>query len=248
MRAIQPAQLKPQEISLFLDVDGTLLDIAPRPESVVVTNGLRHDLAAAEDALDGALALVSGRPIAELDHLFAPLRLRASGTHGAEIRRARDGAVASMTTACLGGAAWQALSRLLDDFPGSYAENKKVSFAIHYPEPGTDVRALEAALLRLMDRLGERGLPLKLLTGKQVFEVQLKGFDKGRAIIRFMDAAPFAGRMPVFVGDDDIDRAAFDAVEALGGVAYSVGMTIPGLSGAFASPGAVRAWLHGLGR
>jgi trehalose 6-phosphate phosphatase len=245
---MQPAQLKPQEIGLFLDVDGTLLDIAPRPEAVVVTDGLRRDLAAADHVLDGALALVSGRPVAELDRLFAPLRLRASGVHGAEIRREADGAVATVTADCLGPEAWQELTRVLDDFAGSYAENKKVSFAVHYPEPGTDVDTLEAALSQMMRRLGDRGAPLKLLAGRNVFEVQLRGFDKGRAIARFMDEPPFAGRIPVFIGDDDIDQAAFDAALALGGFAYSVGPTLPGLSGAFSGPDAVRSWLHGFSR
>jgi trehalose 6-phosphate phosphatase len=246
MKACQPAQLKPAEIGLFLDVDGTLLDIAPRPEAVAVTDGLRHDLAAAERALGGALALVSGRPIAELDHLFAPLKLRASGTHGAEIRREADGPIIDLAPGCLGRDAWCELTRVLADFNGSYAENKKVSFAVHYPEPGTDVDTLEAALEGLMERI--EGAPLKLLAGRQVFEVQLRGFDKGRAIGRFMDAPPFTGRFPVFVGDDEIDRAAFDTVLARGGLAYSVGPALPGLSGNFPSPKAVRAWLHGLGQ
>jgi len=246
MTACQPAQLKPEEIGLFLDVDGTLLDIAPRPEAVVVTNGLRHDLAAAEQALGGALALVSGRPIAELDRLFTPLKLRASGTHGAEIRREADGPVVKLAPGCLGKEAWQELTRVLDDFAGSYAENKKVSFAVHYPEPGTDVDTLETALEALMERID--GAPMKLLAGRKVFEMQLSGFDKGRAITRFMEEAPFAGRTPVFVGDDNIDRAAFDAVLAQGGLAYSVGAALPGLSGGFTGPEAVRSWLHGLGQ
>src|SRR5580704_5494686 len=152
MKARQPAQLNPKEIGLFLDVDGTLLDIAPRPEAVVVTNGLRHDLAAAEQALGGALALVSGRPIAELDRLFTPLRLRSSGVHGAELRATVDGPIQNLAQGCLGETAWQELTQVLGEFPGSYAENKKVSFAVHYPE-GTDVAALRTALERLMARL-----------------------------------------------------------------------------------------------
>jgi trehalose 6-phosphate phosphatase len=247
MRAVQPAQLKPKEIGLFLDVDGTLLDIAPRPEAVVVTNGLCHDLAAAEHALDGALALVSGRPIAELDRLFAPLRLRIGGVHGAEIRPAADAPVENLAPGRLDEEAWQELTRLLGAFAGSYAENKKVSFAVHYPA-GTDIAALKAALERFIRRMADHGTPLRLLAGQRVFEVQLRGFDKGRAIARFMTEPPFAGRTPVFIGDDDIDRAAFDVVLAEGGLAYSVGPTLPGLSGAFAGPEAVRAWLHGLGR
>jgi trehalose 6-phosphate phosphatase len=235
-------------MALFLDVDGTLLDIAPRPDAVVVVPGLVADLACAEQALGGALALVSGRPIAELDRLFAPLRPCASGVHGAEIRRSPNGAIVSLADGCLGEAAWDALARLLGEFPGSYAENKAVSFAVHYPYPGTDVDRLRGALSRLMERIAAPDEKLKLLAGHAVFEVQLEGFDKGRAIERFMEKKPFLGRSPVFVGDDEIDRPGFDRALALGGRAYSVGIEIAGLSGRFAGPQAVRAWLHGLAR
>jgi trehalose 6-phosphate phosphatase len=250
MTATQPTQsiigaLDRGNIGLFLDVDGTLLDIAPRPDAVEVTPGLLDDLAAVERALDGALALVSGRPIAELDRLFAPLRLNASGVHGAELRR-RD-AMALLASGRLGDDAWCALNRLLEEFPGSYAENKRVSFAVHYPDPGTDVARLQHALLCLMEGITASGKSLKLLAGHAVFEVQLPGFDKGRAIEWFMTEEPFAGRKPVFVGDDEIDRAGFDMALALGGFAFSVGIELPGLNGVFAGPGAVRAWLHGLG-
>ena len=118
-----PEKLNPGAIGLFLDVDGTLLDIAPRPEAVEVTEQLLRDLAAAETALDGALALVSGRPIAELDRLFAPLRLAASGVHGAELRRQPGGPITLLADGRLGDDAWNALSELLAEFPGSYAEN-----------------------------------------------------------------------------------------------------------------------------
>src|SRR5579872_6520243 len=137
-----PETLNPGTIGLFLDVDGTLLDIAPRPEAVKVTAELLRDLAAAEAALDGALALVSGRTIAELDRLFAPLRLAASGVHGAELRRP-DGAVTRLAAGQLGDDAWDKLCRLLAEFPGSFAENKGVSFAVHYPDPGTAADRLE---------------------------------------------------------------------------------------------------------
>jgi trehalose 6-phosphate phosphatase len=253
MTATQPTQRVPenlisQNIGLFLDVDGTLLDIAPRPEDVEVKASLLDDLAAVERALGGALALVSGRPIAELDRLFAPLRLAASGIHGAELRPRPGGAIASLAPGRLGEGAWSALSRLLAEFPGSFAENKGVSFAVHYREPGTDIPRLEHALSCLMERIAEPGKPLKLLAGRAVFEVQLRGFDKGRAIERFMTDRPFSGRRPVFIGDDEIDGAGFEAALALGGFAFSVGLELPGLSGAFTGPDAVRAWLHELGR
>jgi trehalose 6-phosphate phosphatase len=243
-----PGKLTPGAIGLFLDVDGTLLDIAPRPEAVEVKPSLLEDLAAAERALSGALALVSGRPIAELDRLFAPLSLAASGVHGAELRRRPKGPVALFAPERLGDDAWQQLRQLLAEFSGSYAENKGVSFAVHYPDPGTDIPQLRSALTRLMDRIAQPGQPLKLIAGHAVFELQLDGFDKGRAIERFMTDQPFHGRRPVFIGDDVIDRPGFDTALALGGFAFSVGIELPGLSGRFPGPGAVRDWLHGLGR
>jgi trehalose 6-phosphate phosphatase len=236
-----PEKLNPGTIGLFLDVDGTLLDIAPRPEAVEVTEQLLRDLAAAETALDGALALVSGRPIAELDRLFAPLRLAASGVHGAELRRRPDGPITLLADGRLGDDAWNALSKLLADFPGSWAENKGFSFAVHYPYPGTDSHRVKRALLSLMESVAKPSERLKLIAGHAVFEMQLHGFDKGRA-------APFSGRRPVFLGDDKIDQAGFEAAVKLGGLAYAVGIDMPGVSGKFANPEAVRAWLHELGR
>ena len=252
MTATEPMQrilgrLNPRNIGLFLDVDGTLLDIAPRPDAVEVKPSLLDDLAAVERVLGGALALVSGRPIAELDRLFAPLRLSASGVHGAELRLRPEGPAASLASGRLGDDAWSALCRLLSDFPGSYAENKEVSFAVHYPDPGTDSARLKEALSCLMERIAH-DRQLKLLAGHAVFEVQLEGFDKGRAIAQFMAESPFRGRQPIFIGDDEIDRAGFETALALGGYAFSVGIELPELSGAFAGPDAVRAWLHELRR
>jgi trehalose 6-phosphate phosphatase len=248
MKIAEPAELAAGEIGLFLDVDGTLLDLAPRPEAVVVKPELLADLQAAERSLGGALALVSGRPIETLDQLFAPLRLCAAGVHGAEIRRRPGGSVVTLAEGHLGDAAWHALNRLLGEFPGSFAENKGVSFAVHYPDPGTDISRLKQALSSLMERVAAPGQVLKLLAGRAVFEVQVQGFDKGRAIRRFMKQKPFLGRKPVFIGDDEIDRAGFDAALARGGLAYSVGVEFPGLSGVFAGPDAVRTWLHEIGR
>jgi trehalose 6-phosphate phosphatase len=248
MKIAQPAELSAGEIGLFLDVDGTLLDLAPRPEEVVVKPGLLADLQTAERSLGGALALVSGRSIEALDQLFAPLRLCAAGVHGAEIRRRPEGSVVALSEGRLSDEAWRTLDRLLGEFPGSYAENKGVSFAVHYPDPGTDISALKQALSSLMQRVAGPGQVLKLIAGHAVFEVQIQGFDKGRAIRRFMKARPFLGRKPVFIGDDEIDRAGFDAALARGGLAFSVGIEFPGLSGVFACPDAVRTWLHELRR
>jgi trehalose 6-phosphate phosphatase len=236
----------PQEIALFLDVDGTLLDLAPHPEAVEVPADLIDALAAAERRLDGALALVSGRPIARLDRLFAPLLLRASGVHGAEIRCAVGGAVRMAAERRMPRAAWSELVEILARFPGTFAEDKRASFAIHYPAASADAGELAAVLGRLAARFGD--FELELTAGHRVFEIRLPGFDKGKAIESFMAKPPFLHRRPIFIADDAMDRAGFDTVLAYGGLAYSVGRTLPGLSGSFPAPSAVRDWLGRLGR
>jgi trehalose 6-phosphate phosphatase len=232
---------KAESISLFLDVDGTLLDLAPTPDAVVVSSALLDELSLAESRLDGAIALVSGRPIDELDRLFAPVRLRASGIHGAEIRYSPLEATRSLTNDRLPASAWLDLQRLLADFPDVFAENKGVSFAVHYNLARPIEGELFAALKRFVLRFAELGL--ELIPGNLVFEVKLPGFDKGLAIRRFMARAPFAGRRPVFIADDEMDRPGFEAVLALGGIAFSVGFEMAGLSGSFSRPAGVRAWL-----
>lgn len=246
--ASAPRGIDPACFALFLDVDGTLLDIAPHPDAVIVEPGLLDELASVERALNGAVALLSGRPIADLDKLFAPLRLAAGGVHGAELRRRPGALVTSRVPQPLGEGIWDALQRLLREFPGTYAENKRVSFAVHYPDPGTDIPHLRQALLRLIECHSPPDRRLRLAAGQAVFEVQLPGFDKGQAIEWFAAEPPFRGRLPVFIGDDEIDRPGFDKALALGGLAFSVGAEFPGLSGSFASPAAVRAWLRGVAR
>src|SRR5258708_23391505 len=131
--ALNPVDLQPRQIGLFLDVDGTLLDLAPRPEAVEVPTGLCETLAAAEQRLAGALALISGRPIEQLDRLFAPLRLPASRPHRAEIRQSADAPHTWLTEAQLPRRAWRGLLRLVKRFPGTFAEKQDVRFSLHHP-------------------------------------------------------------------------------------------------------------------
>src|SRR6266478_6155575 len=156
VNALNPGDLQPRQIGLFLDVDGTLLDWAPRPEAVEVPTDLPVTLAAAERRLDGALALISGRPIEQLDRLFAPLRLPASGTHGAEIRQSADAPHTWLTEAQLPKRAWRGLLRLLKRFPGTFAENKDVGFAVHHRLAGEDEAELVAALREFIEALSQR--------------------------------------------------------------------------------------------
>jgi trehalose 6-phosphate phosphatase len=242
---VKAVKLRPREIGLFLDVDGTLLDLAPHPDAVEVPTDLIGALAAAERRLGGALALISGRPIAALDRLFAPLRLCASGVHGAEIRCTRDGDVRMPRERRMPPEVWPDLVRLLTRFPGTFVEDKRASFAVHYRTARCSADELGAALARLI--AGFPSCDLQLAAGHLVFEIRRPGFDKGKAIEVFMATAPFRDRRPVFIADDAMDRAGFDAALACRGLAYSVGRQFPGLSGCFSEPAAVRAWLGRLG-
>jgi trehalose 6-phosphate phosphatase len=245
MTAPEPTTFDRQTIGLFLDVDGTIIDLAPTPDAVEVPDALREELATVERRLSGALALVSGRPIRELDRLFDPLRLRASGVHGGEIRYAPDQPEKALAAQRLPKEAWTKLQHMLTEFPGSFAENKGISFAVHYKFAGGLADQIYAALLRLVHEYPE--LHLELIGGRAVYEIKLSGFDKGKAIECFMAQPPFVGRRPIFVADDRVDGPGFEKALALGGLALSVGAKLPGVTGWFASPKDLRAWLERLG-
>ena len=239
--------LRAEQAALFLDVDGTLLDLAPRPEAVVVPASLIESLARSEQALGGALALVSGRPIEDLDRLFAPLRLCASGVHGAQSRFAPYGSASRSEEADgLPRKLWMALTEVLFDFPGTFTENKRYTFAVHYRTVPMLEQPLREALYALM--AAHADLDLIMIHGHSVFEIKPRGFDKGKAIERFITRKPFSGRVPIFIGDDTTDEAGFAAVVRLGGHAFSVGRLRPGASYVFAGPENVRQWLSAFGR
>ncbi|MFI4995161.1 MAG: trehalose-phosphatase [Hyphomicrobiales bacterium] len=236
-----------ERAALFLDVDGTLLDLAPRPAAVIVPASLIASLANAERVLDGALALVSGRSIDDLDHLFAPLRLRASGVHGAQARFSPDGLEqADKEAEGLPRKLWAALTEVLFDFPGTFAENKRYSFAVHYRTVPVLKQRLHDALSLLI--VAHADLDLVMIHGHSVYDIKPRSFDKGRAIEHFIARKPFYGRVPVFIGDDSTDEAGFATVVKHGGHAFSVGSERPGVSFVFPTPESVRRWLTGFGR
>ena len=241
-----PTAIRPLDFdraALFLDVDGTLLDIAPTPSGVATPDGLVASLARLEAALGGALAIVTGRTLADVDRLFRPLTTRAAGVHGAEMRFEPDGEVV-VVAAELPGRLRRALDAALSEFSGVFVEDKRFAFAVHYRAAPDAAAALRAALSRLAE--AEAGLDLEVAAGGFVYELKPRGFDKGRAVARFLAREPFAGRTPVLVGDDAADESAFAATADRRGVAYAVGRARPGVAEVFADPATVRRWLAAL--
>lgn len=228
------------DLALFLDFDGTLLDVAPTPDAAVAPGGLARLLAELSASLGGALALISGREIADLDFRLEPFRGRAAGVHGAEIRFDPE-RQASPQAAALDPAVLADVRRLAGFESGVLIEDKGASIAVHF-------RAVEAAKPRLERELADyvaasRGT-LRLLRGIKVFEILNGGFSKGEAVARLMADPPFAGRRPVMIGDDRSDVPAMLACAARGGFGFTVaGEHFRADEADFAGPEAVRLWL-----
>jgi trehalose 6-phosphate phosphatase len=228
-------------LALFLDVDGTLLDICLRPEDVVVPAELRPILESAYRALDGALALVSGRAIRDLDRLFAPLRLPAAGQHGSELRLQSESEIQTFATRGVDQSLREAVAMLAAEHPGVEIEDKGMTLAVHYRAAPMAGPLLAPALNRLVARLGEG---LALCRGKMVFELRDARLTKASAVEAFLEHTPFSGRLPVFIGDDRTDEDGFEAVERHGGIAMPVGEARKGARrSTFAEPADVREWL-----
>ena len=234
------APLGDAPLALFLDVDGTLLDLAARPEDVVTPAGLVSTLAGAERKLAGALALISGRSIEDIDGLFAPLRLRVSGVHGAEIRFDPEASTAPTVAADLPQSLLDALRRAVEPFPGVFVENKRFSFTVHYRLAPSAERPLRNIVKELVDSIP---IAVDMMDAHCAIEIKSPCFDKGGAIAAFLSTSTFRGRTPIFIGDDTTDESGFALVSARGGFAYSVGRPRPGAIGAFSGPEAVRGWL-----
>jgi trehalose 6-phosphate phosphatase len=229
-------------VALFFDVDGTLLDIADRPDRVAIPAGLVATLAEAERRLDGALALVTGRKFDEIDRLFRPLKLRAAAVHGAELRFDPKAApLRSPGTTELPDSLWSRLTNALREYPGTFAENKRYSFTVHYRL----ARGVEASVREAVMRVvrSEPQIAVEVMNARRAIELRAPGYDKGRAVAAFLSVPPFLGRTPIYVGDDTTDEAGFTAVSSRGGFAYSVGRRRPGARGVFARPSDVREWL-----
>jgi trehalose 6-phosphate phosphatase len=237
-----PPELHVGAIALFLDVDGTLVEIEREPGAVHVPERLCRILGDLQRATGGALALVSGRTLAQLDRLFAPLRLSAAGLHGLERRNLRTEVVRAKPDPAIFEAARARLAAFAERHPGVLLEDKGLTLALHYRNAPAQQ---DAATVTAEAAVAASHGALVLLEGKMVLELKPPGCDKGQAIAALMGEVPFAGRQPVFAGDDVTDEAGFEVVNQLGGVTIRIGADAAPTAARHGQPdvGAMQSWL-----
>ena len=235
--SLPPPPLSPDtgpiaDVALFLDFDGTLVEIAPRPDAVQVQPGLPRLLQRLATGLNGALAIVSGRPLRDLDH-FLPVPIAKAGDHGATLRPV-PGQPPESPDLPHAPAAWRdRAATLLERFPGTLIEDKEHGFVVHYrlaPAAGPEAKAL------LDELVAEAPGAFTLLEARMAWEVRPLGASKGTAVRSLMNRAPFAGRRPVFIGDDVTDEEGMAVAREFGGLGLR-------LQDAFGEPEALRDWL-----
>jgi trehalose 6-phosphate phosphatase len=226
--------------AFFLDIDGTLFDIVALPAAVRAGAADFELLTALYEAAGGAVALVSGRPIAGIDKIFAPLKLPAAGQHGVERRDARGRVHRHAMPSELWQEAIAPLRRYATAHEGIIFEDKGLSVALHFRLAPQLEKAVRGLMREAAGRLGER---YELLPGKMVLELRPSGRDKGVAIEEFMREKPFARRKPVFLGDDLSDEYGFTLVNRLDGHSVKVGAGTSAARWSVPDPAAARTWL-----
>lgn len=230
--------------AFLLDIDGTLLDLARTPREVWVPPGLAATLHALHDRTKGALALVSGRSLNDIDLIFAPDRFPGVGGHGAEMRLSTDGEAVATHAPPMDQELKRRLAAIARLSPGILLEDKGYSLALHYRlAPHAEKAIYEAVSLIRADL---PNAPIEVLPGKCVCEIKQAGFDKATGVRELMTHEPFRGRRPIFIGDDVTDESVFAIMPDLGGLAFSVGRRATGVAGYFEEPRDVRAWLKRL--
>jgi trehalose 6-phosphate phosphatase len=211
---------KDERWAVFLDVDGTLLELAETPQSVCVPEGLKQLLSQLAVRLDGALALVSGRTIADLDRLFAPFYCSAVGVHGCEIREPAGCVVRPGLRPEALDEARRELRRLVTEIPQLLLEDKHWALALHYRRAPQLRMFVHAHMSKLLAAIGTG---FRLQQGKEVFEICPAACSKGAAIAQLLEQSGFEGRTPVFIGDDLTDEDAFAYLNARSGLSIVVG-------------------------
>jgi trehalose 6-phosphate phosphatase len=241
MRALYAAPPVAPGWAIFLDVDGTLLEIAESPEEVHATPAECRMLERLQKAAGGALALVSGRQLEVIDDLFSPLALPAAGQHGVERRDAQGRVQRDAFPAEALARAVTPIRAFAARHKGLVFENKGSSVALHYRRAPRLAAAAHSVVREAAAELGEL---VEVQRGKMVAELKPAGRDKGMAIEAFMEEPPFAGRIPVFVGDDLTDEYGFRVVNRLGGHSVKVGRGPTSARWRLQDSAAVHAWLE----
>jgi trehalose 6-phosphate phosphatase len=238
-----PRSLVPHlsETAILLDVDGTLLDLAPTPREVWVPPGLAKTLNRLLARTSGALALVSGRSLNDIDLIFAPEIFPAVGGHGAEMRLATDSEAVAAHAPPMDKELKRRLAAIARLSPGILLEDKGYSLALHYRlAPHAEKAIYEAVSLIRADL---PNAPIEVLPGKSVCEIKHSGFTKASGVRELMTHEPFKGRRPLFIGDDVTDESVFAIMPDMDGLAFSVGRRAQGVAGHFDEPSDVRAFL-----
>ena len=229
------------ECAILLDIDGTLLDLAPTPREVWVPPGLSKTLNRLLIRTSGALALVSGRSLNDIDLIFAPEQFPAVGGHGAEMRISTDSEAVATHAPPMDKELKRRLAAIAKLSPGILLEDKGYSLALHYRLAPHAEKAIYAAVSLI--RADLPNAPIEVLPGKCVCEIKHSGFNKATGVLELMTHEPFKGRRPIFIGDDVTDEVVFGIMPDLGGLAFSVGRRATGVAGHFDEPRDVREWL-----
>ena len=238
-----PHLLVPQlsEIAVLLDIDGTLLELKPTPREVFVPEGLSATLNGLREKTSGALALVSGRSLNDIDLIFAPDQFPAVGGHGAEMRLGSSDEAVAVHAPPLDKELKRRLATIAKLSPGILLEDKGYSLALHYRlAPHAEKAIYEAVSLIRADL---PNAPIEVLPGKCVCEIKHSGFTKATGVRELMTHEPFKGRRPLFIGDDITDETVFAIMPDFDGLAFSVGRRAQGVAGHFDTPNDVREFL-----
>ena len=241
-----PRSLVPHlsETAILLDIDGTLLELMPTPREVWVPPGLSKTLNRLLARTNGALALVSGRSLNDIDLIFAPEQYPAVGGHGAEMRIDPDNESVDAHAPPLDRELKRRLAAIAKLSPGILLEDKGYSLALHYRLAPHAEKAIYAAVSLI--RADLPNAPIEILPGKCVCEIKHSGFTKATGVRELMTREPFKGRRPLFIGDDVTDETVFGIMPDYDGLAFSVGRRAKGVQGHFDSPSDVREFLSHL--
>ena len=224
----------------FFDLDGTLVELAPVPSGVHADDALRRLIMELASVADGAVAIVTGRPISDIDRLFPDVRLPVAGQHGCERRNALGQVIRHPFASTGLEVARRTLQQVVARHTDLLLEDKGLSLALHYRQ-APRLASYAHRVMRTVQRASGDGFCVQ--AGKRVVELKPAGRDKGMAIVEFMAEIPFHGRIPVFIGDDATDEQGFGVVNELGGMSVKVGRGRTSARWQIQNVRSVRQWL-----